>query len=108
VNRESGSAGQPERDSRRRAEELVSEHVTGQIAAPLATYLQAVQERADAQRRIASAEEAMRGAVQAMRALPGLSDEVVARLIQADPATVRRLVRRQRGARLNTERPARV
>jgi hypothetical protein len=96
VGRDSGGTGQPERDARRRAEELVSEHVTGPIAAAVAEYLRAVEERAQAERRIAAAEAAMRSAVGVLRGLPGLSDEVVGRLIQADAVTVRRLARQRR------------
>lgn len=74
----------------------MAEHVTGAIAAPLAGYLQAVQESADAREVIAAAEERMCAAVAALRGIPGLSEEVVAQLIQADTTTVRRLAKQGR------------
>lgn len=106
MTRDTGGAVQGERDARRRAEELVSEHVTARIAAPVAAYLRAVQERTDAEQRIATAEVAMRGAVTELRGLPGLSEQMIARLIQADTATVRRLGRRRGGG--DAPRPART
>jgi hypothetical protein len=88
-------AGRVVRDARRRAEQLVTEHVTGTITELVEAYLSAVDERAAAARTIATADGRMRAAVRSLRALPGFSDEVVARLIQDDVSTVRRLARRE-------------
>jgi hypothetical protein len=67
-------------DARQRAEDLVSEHFSGRITALVEVYLRASAEHGEALRSAAVAERSMRDAVVAMRAMPGLSEELVASL----------------------------
>jgi ribosomal 50S subunit-associated protein YjgA (DUF615 family) len=87
------SPSQAGRDPQRMAEELVSRHIAEPVTVPVSAYLQAAQRKAQAEAAIVAAREQMRAAVVALRALPGMSDEVIARLTDSDVATIRQLAR---------------